>query len=55
MKNEDRFVPLDLQKKNSLKTNFEPNEFYMLRKQKEKPENQLEPNINDIQRYSNRE
>ena len=31
--------------------NFKPNKLYLLRKEKEKPENQLEPDINNIQRY----
>ena len=54
----DKFEPLSRQnkkKENSSKTNFVPNSFSVLKMQKERPENQLEPNINEIQRFTTRE
>lgn len=58
MRNND-FIPVQsirLQRKNSsLKSNFVPNKISALRKQKNRPENKLEPDINEIQRFVKRE
>lgn len=55
----EKFVALELNSPVKKHTNAEPefvlNEFSAKRKEKLRPENQLEPDINEIQRFVKRE
>lgn len=52
------FIPVQSiksqRKSSSLKSTFVPNKMSALRKQKSRPENKLEPDINEIQRFVKR-
>ncbi len=55
----EKFVPLKttkpMEKHSSIESEFTLNEFTERRKQKDRPENQLQPDLNEIQRFVKRE
>lgn len=59
MNKDSKFVPISevktTKKSNRVEDNFIVNEYSALRRKKERPENQLQPDLNEIQRFVKRE